>query len=115
MTASKPGRLRKGREFDTVYQEGTVTNGPLFVVRARPSPNEEWRLGVAVGKKIAPKATERNRVKRRIREAVRQVGAPREFDYIVNAKRPALTAAYSAMVSELSTALAKAARKAGTR
>ena len=36
-------RLRKGIEFDTVYQKGTVVSGPLLVVRHMA--NGEWQPG----------------------------------------------------------------------
>ena len=57
--ASRPlGRLRKGREFDTAYSKGTVTNGPLFVVRVFPNGLGHNRWGFAVGKKLAPSAVD---------------------------------------------------------
>ena len=102
------GRLRKGPEFDGVYREGTVLNGPLFVLRVRANTKETNRWGFAVGKRLAPKAVERNLVRRRLREAARQIeslAAPvgeAGVDVILTAKSQCLRASVQAMVTELS-------------
>ena len=104
--ASRPlGRLRKGREFDTAYSKGTVTNGPLFVVRVFPNGLDHNRWGFAVGKKLVPSAVDRNRVRRRLREAIRALEPARPgaagFDGIVTAKARASHANWDQLVSEL--------------
>jgi len=111
------GRLKKGPEFDGVYGEGTVLNGPLFVLRARANEVGRDRWGFAVGKKLAPKAVERNLVRRRLREAARAVevgvpGADRServgADFILTAKAPCLGAPLSAIAIEVSRLVVRA-------
>jgi ribonuclease P protein component len=102
------GRLRAGREFDTAFQEGSATSGPLFVVRARRNGSAQTRCAVAVGKRIAPLATTRNRAKRRIRAALREHDLPAGVDVVVIAKSEALAASYP----ELKAALAESLRRA---
>src|SRR3970282_451724 len=102
-------RLRKGSEFDTVYQKGTVTAGPLFVVRHLENGGELTRWGFAVGKRLAKKATDRNRVKRRMREAARILEMRPGVDIVVTAREGTLEATFA----EIQAALAKSLRRAG--
>ena len=109
MASNQLGRLRKGREFDSVYAEGTVIGGPLFVVRAKRGTESGARWGFAVGKKLAPKAVVRNRVRRRLREAVRSVDAPRGMDVVLTARPRAIEAPLQLLEAELQRSLAKLA------
>lgn len=102
-------RLRKGSEFDTVYQKGTVTGGPLFVVRHLETGQDLSRWGFAVGKRLVKKATDRNRVKRRMREAARLLEVRPGVDIIVTARQGAPEATFA----EIQSAMAKSLRRAG--
>ena len=115
MPARALGRLRKGPEFDDAYREGTVLNGPLFVLRKRANALNHDRWGFAVGKKLAPHAVVRNRTRRQLRAAAattqRAPAPPPEgdgphFDIIVTAKSALLTAPYTRIASELSRMVA---------
>lgn len=101
MPANVLGRLRKGREFDRVYSEGTVINGPLFVVRAAPNELGVCRWGFAVGKKLAPSAVVRNRTRRRLREAARLSPMPAGFDIVLTARGKLLDAEFSRIREEV--------------
>ena len=107
MAGNALGRLRKGREFDRVYAEGTVLNGPLFVVRAVPNGLEQARWGFAVGKKLAPRAVVRNRTRRRLREAARSGSAVLGWDIVVTARGRVLDADFSQVVREMRRAIAQ--------
>ncbi|MFN8617630.1 MAG: ribonuclease P protein component [Dehalococcoidia bacterium] len=101
MPARSLGRLRKGREFDRVYSEGTVHNGPLFVVRAVPNGLAHCRWGFAVGKKLAPKAVVRNRTRRRLREGARAWAIAGGWDIVVTARGRVLESGFSEICAEL--------------
>lgn len=101
-------RLRKGLEFDTTYAKGTVTSGPLFVVRALPNGLDHPRWGFAVGKRIAKSAVIRNHTKRRLREAADALGNVGGFDLVITARARALGARWP----ELSTSVARQVRRA---
>lgn len=105
-------RLRKGPEFDTAYQKGTVVRGPLLVVRARRSGLGRTRWGFAVGRRLVPKAHDRNRVRRRIREAARQAGAGEGWDIVVVAREGAVGAPFAALVDELRRLVRRVEREA---
>ncbi len=63
-------RLRKTRDFREVFGKGKgVRDGRLFL-KARATKNEGVRFGIVVSKQVAAKATDRNRTKRLLREAV---------------------------------------------
>lgn len=101
-------RLRKGLEFDTAYEKGTVTNGPLLVVRALPNGVGHPRWGYAVGKRMAKSAVVRNRTRRRLREAAAAVGDVGGWDLVVTARARALDAGWA----ELSGAVRRQVRRA---
>jgi ribonuclease P protein component len=62
--------LRRGAEFQQVWDEGKSFVHPLVILRARPNSEERSRFGFVAGRKIG-KATVRNRVKRWMRESIR--------------------------------------------
>ena len=63
--------LRRGADFQRVWDEGKSFPHPLVILRVRANGMESNRFGFVAGKKIG-KATARNRAKRLMREAVRQ-------------------------------------------
>lgn len=100
------GRLRRSEEFRRVYQGGIRRAGALVVVHACPNGLGTVRLGVSVARRFG-RATARNRLKRRLREAVRwhrprmQTGV----DLVVMPRSGAGTAAYGELRDGLSAAL----------
>jgi ribonuclease P protein component len=101
-------RLHKGGEFDTAYREGTVVNGPLLVVRHRPNGRKDVRWGFAVGKKLAKRAVDRNRVKRRLRAAASSLELVPGHDIVVTARGGAVEARYEALAQALEARLRRA-------
>ncbi len=78
------------------------------------------RVGLTVTRKVGG-AVERNRIKRRLREALRapDLAALPDHDYVVVARRDALTVGFAGLVGELRRCFRDAktgrARKAGAR
>lgn len=68
----KKNRIRLNKEFDQIFKTGHSFYGKAFGVKAIKTTNEENRLGILVGTKISKKAVVRNKIKRQIREIVRQ-------------------------------------------
>jgi ribonuclease P protein component len=87
-------RLSRSRDFDAVYRHGRSVSTRFLVLYWFPRDDTEApRLGIAVPKGSGS-AVERNRVKRRLREAWRErlSRVPAGRDYVLIA-RPALNEA----------------------
>ncbi|WP_345453575.1 ribonuclease P protein component [Deinococcus aluminii] len=70
--------MKGEREFRRVRQHGAMLRDPLFTLRVtdyRPRHGEVWRpraiIGIVVPKKTLRRAVDRNRARRRVREALR--------------------------------------------
>ena len=96
-----PASLPKGAAFDLAYAKGSVKAGPFFVVRTLPNVSGEARWGFAVGKKQWRKATDRNRVRMRLRVVARRISGAPGADIVITAR----ARADRASLDELSVAL----------
>ena len=64
-------RLVKQAQFDQVFAENQRARTDTLVVMARPNQEGHARLGMVVSRRLLPRAVDRNRVKRCIRESFR--------------------------------------------
>ncbi|WP_313526447.1 ribonuclease P protein component [Shinella sp.] len=106
---SAVGRLKSRPQFLFV-REGEKRKGPLFLleVRDRQMPDEPPRVGFTVTKKHG-NAVERNRMRRRLKEAVRlSAGFAMEpgHDYVVVARRDVLGASFETLQAGLKDRIA---------
>ncbi len=91
-------RLSRSRDFDTVYKQGRSVSTRFLVLyhfdREARGDADESRLGIAVPKKIGG-AVARNRIKRRLREAWRELlpEVPPSSDYVLLVRAPLAEAA----------------------
>lgn len=134
---SLPRRLRRRREFLRAAKDGVRASGRLFTIQmvaqdeaADPSAvDAQPRFGLTVTKKVAG-AVGRNRIRRRLREALRaggvsagvtgpdvtrldaaklgparlgaaRLGATAGQDYVIIARREALNASFAEIVSQM--------------
>lgn len=68
-------RVRTPAQHARVWREGKRRYyGPLVVITC-PNPNGQARLGFAISKRSQPRAVDRNRTKRLLRESFRHVAA----------------------------------------
>lgn len=99
-----PKRLRKRAEFLAV-RAGEKRRGRLFLLEARRRGDaDDPRLGITVTRKVG-NAVVRNRIRRRLREAVRVHAADdmtAGTDYVIVARRDILAAPFGMLKSELS-------------
>lgn len=98
------GRLKSRPQFLAV-REGEKRRGGLFLIEVldRKEPEAEARVGFTVTKKHG-NAVERNRMRRRLKEAVRlHAGFAMQpgHDYVVVARRDVLTAPFADLAAEL--------------
>jgi len=117
----KPGRLLSRPDFLAV-QKGLRLRGPYFLLEVldRKQPDQPARVGFTVTKKQG-NAVERNRMRRRLREAVRlsAVATGVTFrpghDYVVVARRDCLNAPFDRIGAALVLRLAGGQGKPGKR
>jgi ribonuclease P protein component len=100
------GRLARADDFRRAYREGARRATPLLVIHARPNGLRAIRLGIVVSRRFGH-ATARNRLRRRLREAVRarleMLGAG--TDVVVVPKAAALAASFEALRAAVAAAL----------
>jgi len=126
---SRSGRLLKHSDFDRVYKLGRRHFSPhmtVFYLRqaegALPGgvfregvfTENQARVGFTVGRVLGG-AVERNRIKRRLREAVRQQRSVLQgtgaVDVVINPKKSVLTLEFSVVLEEVGRALDAIAKK----
>jgi ribonuclease P protein component len=100
--------LRRRREFLAVASGSKVeTRGFVLQSRAREEGSGRApRVGFTVTKRVGG-AVERNRIKRRLRAAIRQVApfaARAGFDYVLVGRRAALNLTFTTLTTDLETA-----------
>jgi ribonuclease P protein component len=100
-------RLRQRADF-LAAATGIKAPAAAFVLQARKRPDSgPARLGFTVSKKVG-NAVERNRVRRRLREIVRQSAASRlhaGHDYVLIGRRAALNLPFARMAQDFEGAL----------
>jgi ribonuclease P protein component len=100
-------RLRKRAQFLNAAS-GQRAGRTAFSLQAIAVAEPEAGVGFTVTKKTG-NSPQRNRIKRRLRAAVRACGADfhAQHDYVLVGRRDALTLPFSKIVSDLSSAIAK--------
>src|SRR6478609_10650835 len=107
-------RLRQRADFLAVAN-GARANSAAFIVQSRQRDDDgPIRVGFTVTKKNGT-ATERNRIKRRLRELVKRLEAITmrpHSDYVLVGRRAALTCDFATMLDDLRAALHRLERQA---
>lgn len=111
--AKAPVRLKKRAEF-LALRQGEKRRGPFFLLEVLTHRGDEPpRVGFTVTKKVG-NAVVRNRVKRRLREAVR-VHAAQDMaagtDYVIVGRQESLAVPFEDLAGELSRRIAKPATR----
>ncbi|MEX0915101.1 MAG: ribonuclease P protein component [Wenzhouxiangellaceae bacterium] len=96
MTAAgfpREARLLSGVEFKRVFDARQVESNRYFRIHWAERSASAPRLGLAIAKRVARRAVDRNRIRRVARETFRlRRQQLRPADYIVLARPPAVTA-----------------------
>lgn len=66
----KPYRLVKKKDFETVFKSGKSVKSGFLTGKALKNNLSASRFGFVVSKKVSPKATVRNKVRRRLQATV---------------------------------------------
>lgn len=96
-------RLVKRKDFLAAAKGLRANSGPLLLQAHDRADTECPRIGLTVTKKHG-NAVERNRIRRRLREAVRdalpRAGRP-GFDYVIVARRAALGTRFTELINDV--------------
>jgi ribonuclease P protein component len=123
MAATFPAsaRLLKHSDFERVYKQGRRHFSPhmtvFYLARSESSPNHlaekpgalaqkpSARVGLTVGRALGG-AVQRNRIKRRLREAVRMQRSmvKQPLDVVINPKKSVLTLEFGVILEEIGRA-----------
>jgi len=113
----RAARLLRHADFDRVYKQGRRHFSTSITVFYWPRPEAEtrasgMRVGFTVGRALGG-AVQRNRMKRRLREAVRMSRpvAGIAADVVINPKKSLLTTDFAALQNEVSRAFAVVEQK----
>ena len=111
----KESRLLRHADFDRVYREGKrhfSTNMTVFFLPRVELPPAGLRIGLTVSRALGG-AVDRNRMRRRMREAVRMtrpLSTP-PIDVVINPKRLVLKAEFAVVVKEVGKAFETVLRR----
>jgi len=99
VSSDRPGRPSAGERryrltgigtFDALFRSGRRRQGRWIEIVAASAARPPGRVGLVVGRKVLRRAVDRNRFKRKVREAIRRARPAIEaHDVIVRLKRPA--------------------------
>lgn len=107
-------RMKRRADF-LAAAKGARASMPAFLVQARDRKDSAAsRIGFTVTKKTGS-SVERNRIRRRLRAAAREVVPSvghKGFDYVLVARRPALHAPFTTLVADLENAVTRLHRPA---
>ena len=111
-TFPRAARLLKHADFDRVYKQGRRHFSSHMTVFYLRQTEGEARIGFTVGRVLGG-AVIRNRIKRRLREAVRQRRSvlTDPVDVVVNPKKSVLKAEFPALLEEVTRAFDVIVRK----
>ncbi|MGD0793100.1 MAG: ribonuclease P protein component [Terriglobales bacterium] len=108
----RAARLLKHSDFDRVYKQGRRHFSSHMTVFYLRQAEGGARIGFTVGRVLGG-AVERNRIKRRLREAVRRRRSVLKgaVDVVINPKKSVLTLEFSVVLEEVGRALDVIAKK----
>jgi ribonuclease P protein component len=112
---SRAYRLRGAGAFEAVFQSGQRLDGRFLQFVAAPATTSPGRIGYVIGGKSIPRAVDRNRLRRRLRETLRAARPAIEaYDLIVRVKRVVAPTEIVAAAEE-GTTLLRALLAAGSK
>jgi ribonuclease P protein component len=103
-------RLTGHGAFESVLRHGRRIEGLYLELIVAPAPATGGRSGYIIGRKVAARAVDRNRIRRKLREAVRaHADATREHDVVLRVTRARNRAEQDAAALEAARLLAELA------
>ena len=96
--------LTGNTQFKLVYNKGRSWASREIVIKALPNGLDLTRYGLTVSRRVG-KAVVRNKIKRRLREILKQMNLPPGWDIVIIARNPAAGADYSTLGNSVGISL----------
>ena len=110
----RAARLLRREQFTQALAEGATGVRRYFTLFARPNGLSQARIGIIASKKVMPRAVDRNRAKRLVRETFRQTRRRLPgVDVVVQVRRCPPRAAGAAARAELGKLLSEISARSG--
>jgi len=101
-------RLTGHGAFESVLRHGRRVEGLYLQLIVAKAPATGGRCGYIIGRKVSPRAVDRNRIRRKLREAVRAMpGATAHHDVVLRVTRARSRAEQDAAAKEAARLLAQ--------
>jgi len=111
---SQARRLRGTGAFEAVFASGRRFDGRFLQLVAAPAARPVGRVGYVIGRKAMPRAVDRNRLRRRLREIVRAARPALDaYDVIVRVRSAVARADVDAAAQEGARLVARVAAGTG--
>lgn len=106
-------RLKKQNDFDNLARYGQSFSSDILILKKTANNLPENRVGFVVSKKISNKAVVRNKIKRRLREAIRKEMPAMKagFDFAFFAKKNIIDKDFQQISQAIKNLLLKAGLK----
>jgi ribonuclease P protein component len=101
--------LSRPQDFAALQSDGTIRSHPLLLIRILRTDLESTRFGLSTGRKLGG-AVVRNRIRRRLREALRVMAPSFQpgWDVLIIARPGAIDADHDALIGALRRLLQRA-------
>lgn len=83
---SSKNRLRKKSDIDRIFKSGKTVAGCFIFLKAAKNGLRDNRFAFVVSLKVSKKAVIRNKIKRQLREIVKQAKLRQGFDFMIIVK-----------------------------
>jgi len=105
----KANRLTRETDFKAVARGSRPIHSPCLILKKLNFANQTTKFGIVISAKVSKKATQRNKVRRRVREILRSniKKVSSGYKVMLVAKGPILDQDYQALKKELEGLLKK--------
>lgn len=79
----KENRLTKKKDFDEVYKKGRGLKADSLFLKIFDNQGNPTKFGIVISKKVSKKAVTRNKIKRVIREIIKNIDFKEGFKIII--------------------------------
>ena len=91
----------KKKDFDNIFKKGKAIPGKFIFLKALKNNLNNNQFGIIVSTKISKKAVIRNKIKRQLREIIKQTDIRPGFDIVIVTKLEIINKNYQEIKNEL--------------